>query len=333
MLPSSVVKTLQTSKNLLAYSAGGDSTALFFLLLEHHIPFDIAIVDYGVRDQSKEEVRYAKRLAREYDKECFVKTAPALERNFEAGARKIRYDFFEELIDTHNYDTLLMAHHLGDRLEWFLMQLCKGAGCLELAGMRMIERRDGYTLVRPLLQRSKEELLEYLQNKDIRYFHDASNDDESFLRNRFRHLFAEPLLKEYADGIRRSFEYMDEDRELLEEECEVFKEGEMSCFYAPASQRAALRCIDIELKRRGYVLSASEKEELKRGENSIVGRKYLIVFHSKLVCITPYSDKKPTLPKEFKEECRKLAIEPKLRPFLFTHPKAFEVFKSLTQAA
>ena len=333
MLPHSVAQKLQKSKNLLAFSGGGDSTALFFLLLEQDIPFDIAIVNYGVREQSEAEVAYAKELAKRYDKLCFVKTAPKLKNNFEAAARKIRYAFFEELIETHGYDSLLMAHHLGDRLEWFLMQLCKGAGCPELAGMRMTEQRGGYRLVRPLLERSKKELLEYLQKNSIRYFHDASNDDESFLRNRFRHRFAEPLLKEYTDGIRRSFGYMDEDRELLEEECEVFKEGEMSCFYAPASQRAALRCIDMELKKRGYVLSAYEKQELKSGKNSIVGRKYLIVFHSQLVCITPYSDTKPTLPKKFKEECRKLAIEPKLRPYLFTHQKAFEVFKSLIQAA
>ena len=333
MLPHSVVEKLQKSKNLLAFSGGGDSTALFFLLVEHAIPFDIAIVDYGVREQSKEEVDYAQELARRYDKLCFVKTAPKLESNFEANARKIRYEFFEDLIKAHGYNVLLTAHHLGDRLEWFLMQLCKGAGCVELAGMQMSEQREGYTLVRPLLQRAKEELLAYLENKDIRYFHDASNDDESFLRNRFRHKFAEPLLKEYTDGIRRSFEYMDEDRELLEEECEVFKEGEMSCFYAPASHRATLLCIDKELKKRGYLLSGFEKQELKSRANSIVGRRYLIVFHSQLVCITPYSDTKPTLPKKFKEECRKLAIEPKLRPFFYTDPKAFELFKNLTQEA
>ena len=333
MLPQSVVTQLKQSKSLLAFSGGGDSTALFFLLLEHDISFDIAIVDYGVREQSKEEVRHAKELAKKHNKTCFVKTAPEFDNNFEANARKIRYDFFQELIVTHGYDTLLTAHHLGDRLEWFLMQLCKGSGCLELAGMRMFEKRENYTLVRPLLKRSKEELLEYLHSNDISYFHDTSNDDESFLRNRFRHNFATPLLKEYKEGIRRSFEYMDEDRALLESECTFFKEGEMSCFYKPHSLRASLHCIDQELKKRGYLLSAFEKEQLKRGENAIVGRRYLVVFHSKLVCITPYSDAKPTLPKSFKEECRKLAIEPKLRPYFYIDEKAFELFKNLTQGA
>lgn len=333
MLPQHIVNQLQKSKNLLAFSGGGDSTALFFLLLEHDIAFDIAIVDYGVREQSKEEISYAKELAEKYEKKCYVKTAPHFENNFEANARKIRYRFFKELIRTHSYDTLLTAHHLGDRLEWFLMQLCKGAGCVELSGMQMNEEREGYTLVRPLLQCTKEELLAYLQDKNIRYYHDKSNDDKTFLRNRFRHNFAEPLLKEFKEGIRRSFKYMDEDKKLLQEECSVVTEGAMSCFVKPSSHRAALVCIDKELKKKGYLLSAFEKEQLKKGENTIVGRRFLIAFHAQLVCITPYSDDKPTLPKKFKEECRKLAIEPKLRAFLYENPAAFEVFKSLIQAA
>ena len=54
---------IKNQKNLLAFSAGIDSSALFFLLLEQNIPFDIAIVNYNQREQSKEEVSYAKELA------------------------------------------------------------------------------------------------------------------------------------------------------------------------------------------------------------------------------------------------------------------------------
>jgi len=332
MLPSSLITELKRSKNLLAFSAGGDSCALFFLLLEAKIPFDIAIVDYGLREQSKDEVAYAKELAQRYNKRCFIKSIKLPNKNFEANARKSRYSFFEELIATYNYDTLLTAHHLGDRLEWFLMQLCKGAGCLELGGMRMIEQRDHYMLLRPLLNYDKEDLENYLAKNGIKYFHDKSNDDESILRNRFRHRFAKPLLKEYKEGICRSFRYLDEDRTLLEEECPISKEGEMSCITKTSSPRATLLCIDKELKKRGYLLSAFEKEQLKREENTIVGRKYLIVFYKNLICITPYSDTKPSLPKKFKEECRRLSIEPKLRPFFYSNQKAFELFKNLAQA-
>ena len=61
------------SSNLLAFSAGVDSTALFFYLLEKNIPFDIAIVNYHTRATSDEEVEYAKNLAKRYNKKIFIK--------------------------------------------------------------------------------------------------------------------------------------------------------------------------------------------------------------------------------------------------------------------
>ena len=64
---------LKNKKNLLAFSAGIDSTALFFILLKQNIPFDIAIIDYNKRAQSKLEVAFAKALADKYNKKCFVK--------------------------------------------------------------------------------------------------------------------------------------------------------------------------------------------------------------------------------------------------------------------
>ena len=64
---------IKESKNLLAFSAGVDSSALFFLLLKQNIPFDIAIVNYNVRVQSKDEVNYAKELALKYNKQIYIK--------------------------------------------------------------------------------------------------------------------------------------------------------------------------------------------------------------------------------------------------------------------
>ena len=55
-LPLEFLDELKNAKNLLAFSSGTDSTALYFLLKEYEISFDIAIVDYGTRKQSKLEV-------------------------------------------------------------------------------------------------------------------------------------------------------------------------------------------------------------------------------------------------------------------------------------
>ena len=90
---------IKNQKNLLAFSAGVDSCALFFLLLEQNISFDIAIVNYNVRIQAMQEVAYARELALKYNKQIFIRDIK-LENssNFEKTARDIRYKFFEGII-------------------------------------------------------------------------------------------------------------------------------------------------------------------------------------------------------------------------------------------
>ncbi len=331
MLQSTTISFLKDKKNLLAFSAGGDSTALFFLLLENDLPFDIAIVNYNRREQAKEEVTYAKALAKRYKKLCFVLDAPKITKNFEAYARKIRYDFFETLIKEHGYDTLLTAHHLGDRLEWFLRQLCKGSGCVELAGMQKMQTRNGYTLIRPLLDVTKEEILAYLKQNSIVYFHDETNDDETYERNFFRHNFAAPLLKRYAKGVKQSFSYIDEDISSLCDTTPFALIGDFA-YKQATNPLADMRSIDRFFKQNDHSITANEKTLLKQMENTLIARKYLVVFYKGYIFIAPYDTTQERMPKDFKEECRKLAIEPKLRHYLYRNETVYKKIKSLTQA-
>lgn len=321
MLRNKTKEELQKSKNLLAFSAGGDSTALLFLLLENKIPFDIAIVDYGVREQSKAEVAYAKALAKEYGFTCNVHQAQPITNNFEANARKIRYDFFESLIQKNHYDTLLTAHHLGDRFEWMLMQFCKGAGCAELAGMREKVQQNGYMLYRPLLHVDKQELLEYLHTNNIQYFEDASNSDEKYTRNTFRHNYTVPLLEKYLQGIKKSFAYIDADVEDLIQESPIKKMNELACFEKTPTTRNDIYLIDKYLKSRNHLMSGKEKELLKKNRTLVIGRKYIVTALQNYICIAPYIEAE-NMPKSFKEKMRLLHVTPKLRGYLATDPEA-----------
>jgi tRNA(Ile)-lysidine synthase len=314
MLAQTTKELLQSSKNLLAFSAGVDSTALLFLLLENKIAFDIAIVDYGLREQSCEEVAYAKELSGKYNFECFVKYAPKIETNFEAGARKVRYNFFEELISSRNYDNLLTAHHLGDRFEWMLMQFCKGAGCVELSGMREIELREGYRLIRPLLGHDKSELLAYLQKHTIKYFLDASNSDEKYARNYFRKEHAGPLLQKYRSGIAKSFSYLDADSDALIQKQEILQKNSLACF-KKSSSRSDIYHIDKYLKSIGHMITKEERELLREQTSIVLGRKYVVAQTGNYICIAPYITGEK-LSKEFKEKMRRLKIAPKLRGYL-----------------
>lgn len=329
MLENSTLDSLRGKKNLLAFSGGADSTALFFILKNLNIDFDIAIVDYGMRAQSKEEVQYAHGLAKSHNLTCHTYKAPKIEKNFESRAREIRYDFFEELMKKDGYENLLTAHHLGDRLEWMLMQFCKGAGCAEIAGMQKFQKRAGYTLIRPLLHLDKKELLTYLHANKIQYFEDESNLDKEIKRNEFRHNYSFPLIEKYVNGIKKSFEYMDEDRKNLIDEIVIKTINEFAYFKSSQNKRADIFAIDKYLKSKSYMLSASERELLKTETTLVVGRKFVVNQEKDFLFILPYNTQEIILPKSFKEKCRILKIEPKLRAYLFQDEEAFLKIKEL----
>ena len=98
-LSQDIVSTLCETKNLLALSGGVDSTALFFILHDNNIPFDVAHINYNMRENSKNEMVYVQNLAKAFGKICHTKQTHFKQlNNFEAKARAIRYDFFEEVI-------------------------------------------------------------------------------------------------------------------------------------------------------------------------------------------------------------------------------------------
>ena len=309
---------INTTKNLLAFSGGIDSTALFFLLLEQNIPFDIAIVNYNIREQAKEEVAYAQELATKFNKQCFVKEVTITSNgNFEKKARDIRYSFFEKIISKHSYKTLLTAHQLDDCLEWFLMQLSKGAGLVELLGLQELEQKEQYTLCRPLLKTAKDELQSYLNEHHITYFIDESNKDLKYTRNKIRHQFSASFLNQYKEGIQRSFDYLRKDLESLEiEYSPIFRYKEFALFQTSRSDNLNIRIIDKELKRQGILLSKAQRDEILDKKELVLSHKMAISLKENKIWITPYST--AAMGKKFKEECRILKIPKNIRSYLFS---------------
>ncbi|PWE22686.1 tRNA lysidine(34) synthetase TilS [Aliarcobacter skirrowii] len=308
---------IKNSKNLLAFSAGIDSTALFFLLLNSNISFDIAIVDYNIREQSKEEVAHAKNLAKKFNKKIYIKDI-FLENlsNFEKQARDARYNFFEEIIKKNSYDFLITAHQLNDKFEWFLMQLSKGAGLIELLGMSKIEDKEFYKIYRPLLNFSKDELISCLENKNIKYFVDESNIDEKYKRNYFRNSFSNSFLKEFENGVKNSFEFLNRDLNSLNIDFYPIKKiDELEIFKNQNDNNLNLRIIDKSLKKRGILLSSLQREEIIKQKELTVAHKINIAITENYIFIAPKV--KTNMPKDFKEKCRVKKLPKNIREYIF----------------
>ncbi len=310
-----LISFLQNKKNLLAFSGGVDSSALFFMLEREKVPFDLAIVNYGVRKEALQEVDFAKELAKKYNKKIFIANAPKFSSNFEAKAREFRYNFFETLIKKHSYQTLLLAHQLNDKLEWLLMRLGKGAGVIELSGMQKLEKRENFFLVRPLLDYTKEELLEYLEKNNLPYFIDKSNFNLYYERNRYRKI-ANALLKESGKkGVLRSFAILAEQKALLEDFCQelqIVKE----LVICKCHEKALIICANKILKRFGIVLSYKERQILQKEKKLVAKRKFVIAFNKEKLFIAPFIQG-VVMPKKIKEHFRIKKIPPLIRPYCF----------------
>lgn len=306
-----ILSLLKKGRNLLAFSYGSDSSALFRFLVQKKIDFDLVMINYKTRKNSDLEEQKAKELALEFHKKIFIKSAPVIKGNFEKEARDFRYDFFEKICLEQNYSNLILAHHLNDQLEWFLMQLSRGAGLAEILGMQECEKRSNYTLLRPLLFMSKDEILSYLKENDIFYFQDESNENEKYFRNYIRKNFSNAFVSKFHQGLKRSFFYLDEDRKKLYD-LESIKEiqGLMIC---PKNESLIAKTV----KMKGLLLSAAQRKEFLKGD-CVLGGKIGIVYKDEKAIVFKYETCQK-LPKEFKEACRIAKIPRLLRAYLYNH--------------
>ncbi len=313
-LHKKTIELLRKNKNLLAFSAGVDSSALFFILKESDIDFDIAIVNYNTREQSKEEIRYAQELAKMYDKRLFIHSCKLEKSNFENNARIERYNFFEKIIKEYRYDNLITAHQLNDKMEWFLMQLSRGSGLVELLGMQETELDTNYNRIKPLLHISKQELKEYLVQKNIKYFFDESNNSDKYFRNRIRSSYSDSFIDKYAQGIKKSFQYLQNDKELLLPKNEKRVEN-LFILQRENENLRDIRQIDKAVKKLGILMSGAQRQEVVRTKNCVISGKIVVVFTKNLIFVSPYS--KSNMTKKFKESCRIAKIPLKIRPYLY----------------
>ncbi|PAF43683.1 tRNA lysidine(34) synthetase TilS [Helicobacter sp. 11S02629-2] len=329
MLESSAIKRLKSAKNLLAFSGGLDSSALFFLLLKECINFDIAIVDYQVRESSKKEVAYAQSLAKTYKKHCFVLKAPKIESNFEAEARKIRYEFFYSLMFEKGYLNLVLAHQLNDRLEWLLMGLSRALGLKGLSGFEAITSREISKdenakliyLIRPLLNTSKDEINAFLDSSHIKHFLDESNLSDKYLRNIYRKNYATPLLNMAREQIKTSLNLLSKESRLLYKLPLVCKDKGLYYFKTKALH-IDIVLLDSLLKTLGYQMSKDQRvllqEALESKKDIILGARFIVASNDAFIYLAKTLDSKVTLPKKIKDLYRRKGIPPKIRPVLFS---------------
>lgn len=127
----------------------------------------------------------------------------------QVAARECRYVFYQNVMGKYEADILALGHHADDQIETIMMRLGRGSSMKGYAGI--LPKRDfgQGVIIRPLLSVTKEEIFTYLENHDVPYRHDPSNDKDLYRRNRLRHRVL-PLLKEEFPNLHEKFQSFSE---------------------------------------------------------------------------------------------------------------------------
>ena len=175
---------------LVACSAGVDSSALAIALSVVRPAPVIGHVVHDLRDRPDALAdRDAARALAERLGLAFVE-AEALVRakkgNLEGAARRARYDALAELARANGCRYIATAHHADDQLETVLMRLIRGSGPRGMGGIRAVRSLGDVSVVRPMLGMSRDDAVAICRDTGWAWKEDASNRDESFLRNAVR---------------------------------------------------------------------------------------------------------------------------------------------------
>ena len=208
------VQTYIKKKNLLCLdepvivgiSGGADSVALLHILVQLNYSCIAAHCNFHLRgDESDRDEVFARQMATSlhipyYKKDFNTIGYAELKRiSIEMAARELRYQWFEELRITHHAQAVAVAHHQDDSVETVLLNLIRGTGIRGLSGIR--PKRD--SLIRPFLETTRQEIVDWLNQQNIAYRTDSSNLSDEYTRNYIR-LHILPMMETLNPSVKEA---------------------------------------------------------------------------------------------------------------------------------
>ncbi|MBO5479197.1 MAG: tRNA lysidine(34) synthetase TilS [Clostridia bacterium] len=220
---------------ILGVSGGPDSTCLFhiFLKLQEKLNFTFVVchINHGIRQEAILDEQYVEELCKKYHIPYYVKHEKVLQKaeqekmSTEEMGRKIRYEFFHEILKKEEATKIATAHTKNDLAETVLMNLLRGTG---VSGLKGIEaKRDN--IIRPLIECERGEIENYCKQNNLDPKIDKTNFENIYTRNKIRNELIPYLQKEFNPNIINSIARMssiltEEDKYLEKLTCKAYKQ-------------------------------------------------------------------------------------------------------------
>lgn len=199
---------LVSKKVLLAVSGGIDSMVLAELFRQSQMNFAIAHCNFNLRNsESDGDQKFVENYCTTNRIEFFTTTfdtktfAKDFKLSTQVAARKLRYGYFNEILQKEQFDFIATGHHLDDSIETFFINLSRGTGLDGLTGIPVQNDK----IIRPLLKCTRIEIENFAKNNKVEWREDASNASDKYLRNKIRHHLT-PILSEINPSFGSSFQ-------------------------------------------------------------------------------------------------------------------------------
>lgn len=199
---------LKEGRFLLAFSGGPDSVYLLYrlaLLYKNELNKRVSLcyINYHDSPYVNEEEKIVYYYVNKYNLTIYkddTKFTGEINHNFEEWAREYRYHLFAEIIKRENLDALLTAHQKTDHVETYILQKRRNNLPYHY-GLKEKNNLNGLCILRPLLNISKRELINELNQNELPFYDDITNKDTKKDRNRLRVELSEDMIDSYLDQI------------------------------------------------------------------------------------------------------------------------------------
>ena len=209
-------------KIVLGVSGGPDSITMLDILrqLREELEFEIVVahINHMIREEAIEDEKYVQEYCKKNNIECYIKRidvekiANTKKIGTEEAGRKVRYEFFEEILQKTGSNKIGIAHNKNDKIETIIMHILRGSG---ISGLKGIEPKRDNKYIRPLIECERSEIEQYCEENKLEPRIDKTNFENEYTRNKIRNIVIPYIKKELNPNI---IETMNRLSELITEE-------------------------------------------------------------------------------------------------------------------
>lgn len=215
-------------KIVLGVSGGPDSIAMLDILrqIKEEFKFEIYVahINHQIRGQEAiNDEQYVADYCNKNNIQVFIKriNVPEIAKTQKIGTeeagRKVRYEFFEEILQKTNSNKIAIAHNKNDKVETIIMHVLRGSG---ISGLKGIEPIRDNKYIRPLIECDRAEIEKYCEEQELNPCIDKTNFENEYNRNKIRNIVIPYIKKEFnpniIETITRLSEVVSEENDYLE---------------------------------------------------------------------------------------------------------------------